>query len=524
MAKVEPSGWLALELDAGSTDPEVLDDAELIDAIVAFDHVGSWAGARQARLLAEFARRRPGDDPAAVGCDTPGATSRWAPDEIGLALGQSRLSAKNRIVQATRLDEVLPDTLAAWEAGRLDAAKVRAICDATSFLSPGHARAVQHRVLPRAGQHSLAQLRAALARAVTAIDPDGAAARHRQARRSRRVALGADTDGMASLWALLPAPDATSAYHWLSRLARGLGRHDPRSMDARRADLLVQLLTGQLTLTPTPHGDAAAPRSDHGAPLGVDPDGATGPDPDTHADAPGHDATDSADQNSDSDTGCAAPRQRRPPGTRAPAPPGKPLIHIVMPYSTLIGADDHPAELAGYGPIPADLAREIAADAVWKRLITDPLSGALLDHGRHTYRPPQALADHVRARDLECRFPTCRRRTLDTELDHITAWAEGGTTSDTNLAGGCPHHHHLKHDAGWTVTLHTDARMTWTTPTGHSYTSQPHDYRPEPDIPPHAAARPVAARDLPAPPGPGLADLLDGSTPPPAPDDEQPPF
>jgi hypothetical protein len=73
-----------------------------------------------------------------------------------------------------------------------------------------------------------------------------------------------------------------------------------------------------------------------------------------------------------------------------------------MPHSTLTGADDQPCGLTGHGPIPAEPAREIAADAVWKRPLTDPASGGLLDHGRTTHRPPRALADHVRARDLEC--------------------------------------------------------------------------------------------------------------------------
>jgi hypothetical protein len=58
-----------------------------------------------------------------------------------------------------------------------------------------------------------------------------------------------------------------------------------------------------------------------------------------------------------------------------------------MPFSTLIGADDQPCELVGHGPIPADLAREIAADAVLKRLVYNPLSGTVLDYGRTTYRP-----------------------------------------------------------------------------------------------------------------------------------------
>ena len=95
------------------------------------------------------------------------------------------------------------------------------------------------------------------------------------------------------------------------------------------------------------------------------------------------------------------------PLVRRPAPAGKPLVHVIIPYSTLTGADDHPGELAGYGPIPADLAREIAADAVWKRLLIDPESGTVLDHGRSTYRPPTALAEFVRARDGPAGSPIC---------------------------------------------------------------------------------------------------------------------
>ena len=42
--------------------------------------------------------------------------------------------------------------------------------------------------------------------------------------------------------------------------------------------------------------------------------------------------------------------------------------------TTLIGDDDQPGELIGYGPIPASLARRIAADdsGTWQRLVTDP--------------------------------------------------------------------------------------------------------------------------------------------------------
>jgi hypothetical protein len=175
--------------------------------------------------------------------------------------------------------------------------------------------------------------------------------------------------------------------------------------------------------------------------------------------------------------------------------PGKPLVQVVMPFSTLIGADDEACELVGHGAIPADLAREIAADAVLKRLVYDPLSGALLDHGRTTYRPPAALADFLRARDVYCRSPICRRRALDAELDHIVPYP-GGPTSADNMAGYCTHDHHMKHAPGWQVRIHDDGGLEWITPTGHRYLSRHYDYRPD--------AGPAPAQ--PVPPSPLTSD------------------
>ncbi|MGH3916796.1 MAG: hypothetical protein ACRDTC_25815, partial [Pseudonocardiaceae bacterium] len=62
LSQCAPSGWLALELDHGTVEPAGMSDPDLIDTIIGFDRVASWAEARQAMLLAEFARRRPRDD------------------------------------------------------------------------------------------------------------------------------------------------------------------------------------------------------------------------------------------------------------------------------------------------------------------------------------------------------------------------------------------------------------------------------------------------------------------------------
>jgi hypothetical protein len=77
-----PSGLFALEIDTDTRHEDGLTDAQLIDAMVGFERLTAWAEARQARLLAEFARRRPGDDPTLVATDKPCTMSRYAPDEV----------------------------------------------------------------------------------------------------------------------------------------------------------------------------------------------------------------------------------------------------------------------------------------------------------------------------------------------------------------------------------------------------------------------------------------------------------
>ncbi|MHA6616146.1 HNH endonuclease signature motif containing protein [Pseudonocardia sp. DLS-67] len=479
-----PSGLFALEIDADTGDEAGLSDAQLIDAVVGFERLAGWAQARQARLLAEFARRRPGDDPTLVATDKPCTMGRFAPDEVGLALKLARMTAKARLGRSVQLEQVLPETLALWSQGRLDERRVVAICEATHYLSVEKARAVQRRVLDRAPDHTVGQLKAALKRAVIAVDPEGAAERHRAARGERRVSISEEQDGMASLWALMSAPDAQASFQWLTRLARGCGTDDPRGMDARRADLAAALLSGRLT-----HAAPDADTDSDGAPDDVG-------DTDSAADtAPATDTGEGADEGADASNDADADRAA---GGVVPRPvnPGKPLVQVLMPFSTLIGADEQPCDLVGYGPIPAELAREIAADATLRRLVYDPLSGSVLDHGRSTYRPPAGLADHVRARDVYCRGPICRRRALDAHLDHITPYPHG-PTNDKNLHGCCGHEHRMKHAPGWAVRALPDGRIQWITPTGHRYHSDPYDYRPDDDLPPDKApAAPGLSKDL----------------------------
>jgi hypothetical protein len=87
-------------------------------------------------------------------------------------------------------------------------------------------------------------------------------------------------------------------------------------------------------------------------------------------------------------------------------------------------------------------------------------------------------------------FPGCRRTAARCELDHIHTWNDGGTTSAANLQPLSPRHHHLKHEAGWSVHRLPDGTTRWTSPAGRIY-HRPPDETPidtTSDPPGHEAA------------------------------------
>lgn len=125
------------------------------------------------------------------------------------------------------------------------------------------------------------------------------------------------------------------------------------------------------------------------------------------------------------------------------------------------------ATLEGYGPIPLGVALKLAAKAPsLKPILTDPWTGAILDLGRKRYKPSKALRDFLRVRDEHCRFPGCRRAPLLSEVDHITAWAKGGETSDGNAQYLCKRHQIYKHVLGWEAVHMGSGVIQWRTPHG----------------------------------------------------------
>jgi uncharacterized protein DUF222 len=147
-------------------------------------------------------------------------------------------------------------------------------------------------------------------------------------------------------------------------------------------------------------------------------------------------------------------------------------LYVTVSAATLLGLSSQPGELAGYGPITAELARDLAGDATWRRLLTDPATGEALEFGTSTYRPPAALRRFVWTRDRTCRFPGCMRPSHESDLDHTVPFPLG-TTSAANLGAFCRRHHRVKHRTAWQVSQPKPGRFCFRSPAGKTYERQP---------------------------------------------------
>lgn len=148
-------------------------------------------------------------------------------------------------------------------------------------------------------------------------------------------------------------------------------------------------------------------------------------------------------------------------------------LNVTVPAATLAGTAELPGQIRGFGPITPDAARALAADATWRRLLTDPATGVLLDYSQTTYAPPQALRDHLIARDTTCRFSTCDITAERADIDHTNPASQGGPTSHTN--GGPLHrrHHTSKTLHTWRLHQQQPGHYLWISPTNHLHEVEP---------------------------------------------------
>ncbi|BCB91491.1 HNH endonuclease signature motif containing protein [Phytohabitans suffuscus] len=390
-------------------DRAALNGFELVEVAKAITRQVAHYQAELLATVAEIAYCPPGNETSPA--QRTDHPAEYAADEIRLALTLTRRAADTLMGDAYTLVERLPAVYEALRSGQIDLARARVLDQETAVLPEPVAREMVDLILPVAGELTTGQLRVRLRRLVIEADPSAAATRQRQALTQRRVEHGLDTDGTATLAGYHLPPDraATAAARIDALAAAAKQAGDTRTLDELRADLYLDILNGTLPTDTTP-----APTSQGG-------------------------------------------------------------VELVVPLAALAGLCQQPGQIKGWGPVLAEVAAKLAdqqRERPWRYTVVGD-DGVVVGHGRLRRRPPPGVAALVRARDRTCRAPGCRTPAHRADLDHTTAWQDGGPTTAANLGVLCRHCHGYKHSEGVTLTQPTPGTFTWTTRLGHTYTTTP---------------------------------------------------
>src|SRR6266508_1345933 len=488
---------LAAALDGlrlGSASPVVL-----VEALKAGARLRGWTEAFVAAAIAALWRSRQVDAARMLAerddrYESPGGggpdAMAGAAAEVAAALRLSPRTVHGHIEDAVRLTRDLPDTFRAVRSGRLSMSQARVILAATEDLPVPAQQAVEQRVLPNSGDQTQAQLKAACRRAVARVDKHAVEARHARAVRERGVTKHVLPDGMAALWFVHTADVVETAWIAINALAETAKASSAQADTANASSALADT------------AKAGTAQTDAGVPVR---DGRTADQ--RRADVIGDvfkaflaDGVDHCDRP-------LRAQQRR-----------RPHIEVLVPATTLLGVRDDLAELAGYGPIPASMARRIAGEGTWRRLLTDPATGTVLEAATRRHDPPAQVSETVIARDQTCRWYGCRMPARRCDRDHGVKHKHSGETKLCDLCCLCEYHHAIKDDdtSGWSMVQLAGGVIEWTSPTGHVYRTHP------------PAVGPIAA-DAPSDTGDGTTaaktiESSDVTGVGPPPDNDPPPF
>jgi hypothetical protein len=344
--------------------------------------------------------------------DDPRSAEEAAAAEIGAALRLTRRAADVELTFALALQRRLTRVWALLASGDIDLRRAKTVDYATTHLDDTAAHQVDDQIAAEAPRLTSGQLRARIGTRCMDVDPDDAQRRYDQAVTDRRVVAEATVEGTANLLGLDLAPHrVAAATRRINHLARSLRiAGEERSMDQLRADVLLDLLNGT---NPTKDGKR---------------------------------------------TGSS----------------GNGVVDVQVDLATLTELAEAPGELAGYGPVIADIARQVAAEQIngqWRYTITHPDTGQVVANGVTRRRPTATQRRHVQARHRTCAFPGCRSPAVDCDLDHRTRYTDGGPTTVGNLAPLCRHHHVIYHRHHWTYQPIAGGDHLWTSPLDHTYTT-----------------------------------------------------
>jgi len=483
--------------------------ARALDGIAATQREIDALEARRARQLVdllELAER------VEIVSGTPTAKSaefvhRSARAELALATRCSEYAAERLLSDAGTLVHVVPTTLDAVASGEIGWRAARVIVDQARELgrsmrnagiADGEASVAiagfEDRALEIARSAAPSRLRTRLVSLRERLHPVPAEERHDAARAERRVTLEDVEDGMSWLTAYLPSVEAHAVHHRLTDAARasiGFDAEDDladgRTLEQRRADLLVDFVAGDFLDDTALSGATAAERLERRVARGLDLGRFAGIRPTVVVTVPVEILLDQGLESSPpppflDDVGPAGPeapspgmnRGRQRADSDARADPAQREAGMLDGREPALLDAAEPAMLDGLVPIDPVTARRLVANAPsLYRVLVDRHTGVRLDLSRERYEVSPALRMWLRLRDETCRFPGCGRLAKGCDVDHSIDWQHGGETRADNLAHLCRGHHTLKHQTRWQLTQHADGEITWRSPSGRAYSTHP---------------------------------------------------
>lgn len=388
-----------------------------------------------------------------------------AVDELAAMLHRSCGSVRHELRRARTLHHPLADVRAALEAGTISVRHAMAICDQAhrmqvaplgedAALDEAFARkcsALARRILPIAVTSTPGRTESQAVRLVASID--AAAERERRSRAKQQMGIAARPadDGLASVIATMSAIDAARLVARVDTLARdATASGEPLVTDpqATIGQQRVAALLHLIGLSTVHCGTARADVSQPGA----------------------------------GSTSTIAPPAPGRPSASSRNRPGIVEVQVLVDARVLSGSEPDAAAWVRTGAEVAPVSRDdvvaLLADpstpTVLRRLLVEPVTGALVDRGAATYAPTEALIAWLRARDQRCRFPGCTARADRCDVDHATDFRAGGPTTVANTGLLCRRHHNVKTHAGWRIVDSTaDGACTFVAPSGMRYVHEP---------------------------------------------------
>ena len=87
--------------------------------------------------------------------------------------------------------------------------------------------------------------------------------------------------------------------------------------------------------------------------------------------------------------------------------------------------------MRGHGPVAGSPAFRLLADATWRRVLTDPVTGVAVQVDEGVYEPSVGLQRLLQERYPTCTWEGCGQASWRSQGDHVPPWPAGATSAAT---------------------------------------------------------------------------------------------